>query len=275
MLTNADLPSPESLKITCKRVRRALVKMIYDSKSSHIGTGLSMVEALAILYFRILNIDPKNPKDPKRDKFILSKAHGSAALYATLAERGFFGPDMLAKYYVDGGCLPGHLDRLSAPGIESSGGSLGHGLGLGIGMAIANRYDKNPGRIYVMLGDGECNEGSVWEAFMLAPQLKLNNLTALIDFNFIQSLGRTNDILDQSNLAERLRCFGWEAENIDGHDLAALSARFEQAPPADRPRAFVMQTVKGKGISFMEDKLLWHYRSPNPEEYKLALEELQ
>src|SRR3990167_8071110 len=248
MLTNLDLPSAESLKAVCKRVRRSMVKMIYDSKSSHIGTGLSMVEALVTLYFRILKIDPKAPADPKRDKFILSKAHGSDALYATLAERGYFGHELLAKFYVDGGCLPGHLDRLSAPGIETSGGSLGHGLGLGIGMAIANRYDGNPGRVFVLLGDGECNEGSIWEGFMLAPQLKLENLTVLVDFNFIQSLGRTNEILDQSKKSKRLPAFGWESANVDGHDISALSHALE-AKPNGRPRAFVMQTVKGKGIS--------------------------
>ena len=163
---------------------------------------------------------------------------------------------------------------LSAPGIESSGGSLGHGLGLGIGMAVANLYDGNPGRIFVLLGDGECNEGSVWEAFMLAPQLKLSNLTVLIDFNQIQSLGRTNEILDQRNLSERLRAFGWDSCDVDGHDLPTLCSALERNP-SQKPRAFVMQTVKGKGVSFMEDKLLWHYRSPSDEELALALKELE
>jgi transketolase len=250
-----------------------MLRMAHVTKSSHIGTGLSMVEALVALYFRILNVDPANPSNPNRDKFVLSKAHGSMALYAVLAERGFFGRELLDRFYVDGGTLPAHLDRLSAPGIETSGGSLGHGLGLGIGMATANLYDSNPGRIYVLLGDGECNEGSVWEAFMLAPQLKLANLTALIDFNFIQSLGRTNEIIDQSNLSERLRAFGWDATDLDGHDLGALIQALSQGP-GNKPRALVMSTVKGKGVSFMEDKLLWHYRSPNEEELRLALEEL-
>ncbi len=262
----------DDLNAVCKRVRRSLVETVYRAKSSHIGTGLSMVEALVVLYFEVLKVDPQKPADPNRDKFILSKAHGSAALYATLAERGFFDSKLLKEYCADGGRLPGHLDRLSVPGIETSGGSLGHGLGVGLGMALANKIDNNPGRIFVLLGDGECNEGSVWEAFMLAPQLKLRNLIVLIDFNFIQSLGRTNEIIDQSNLKERLQSFGWESENVDGHNIGALSEAI--LAPQKRPRALVMQTIKGKGISFMEDKLLWHYRSPNEDEFRRAMEEL-
>lgn len=265
--------SPESLAEFAKRARKQLLKMIFDTKSSHIGCGLSMIEALVELYFRELRIDPKDPNHPERDRFILSKAHGSAALYAVMAERGFFAQEFLKNYYVDGGCLPGHLDRFSAPGIETSGGSLGHGLGLGIGMAYANQIDGNPGRVYVLLGDGECNEGSIWEGAMLAPKLRLQNLTVLVDFNKIQSLGRTNEILDQSNLSERFRVFGWQAEDLDGHDFMALRRAFAQNSDG-RPRALVLSTVKGKGISFMEDKLLWHYRSPNEAEFAQAMQEL-
>lgn len=162
----------QDLPLIARRIRRALVEMIAHSKSSHVGSGLSMIEILTYLYFKHLRIDPKNPNWPERDNFVLSKAHGSAALYATLAQRGFFPLDDLMKYYVDGGVLPGHLDRQAAPGVETSGGSLGHGLGLGIGMALAAQMDGLANRTVVLMGDGECNEGSVWEGIMLAPNLK-------------------------------------------------------------------------------------------------------
>ncbi len=254
-------------------IRRLLVNMIAHSKSSHIGTGLSMVDILTTLYFKTLNIDLLNPTAIDRDFFILSKAHGSAALYATLASRGFFPVDDLSQYYVDGGKLPGHLDRLAAPGVETSGGSLGHGLGLAIGVAMASKMDNQTNRVITLLGDGECNEGSVWEGVMLAPNLKLDNLTMIIDFNFIQSLGNTNDIIDQSNLCERLQAFGWDAVEIDGHDFSQIERALNRKSSA--PQAIVAKTVKGKGISFMEGKLLWHYRSPNPDELEKALEELK
>jgi len=264
----------EELTQRAKTIRRHVVDMVTRSKSSHVGTCLSMVDALTVLYFRILRIDPARPEDPDRDRFVLSKAHGSAALYATLAERGFFSTEVLTRYYVDGGTLPGHLDREAAPGVETSGGSLGHGLSIGVGMALAQQMDSRPGRVFVLVGDGECNEGSIWEAAMLAPQLKLTNLTTLVDYNQIQSLGRTNDIINQRNLSERWRSFGWDARDVDGHNLAALEDVLS-APPTDRPRALILHTVKGKGVSFMEDKLLWHYRSPNEAEYAQAMKELQ
>lgn len=265
--------SLEELEDRCKSVRRSLLEMIYRSKSSHIGTGLSMIEALIALYFRVLRVDSSKPLMPERDKFVLSKAHGSAALYATLAERGFFEKDLLKGYYVDGGTLPGHLDRCAVPGVETSGGSLGHGLSLGLGLALADKIDQRDSRTFVLLGDGECNEGSVWEAIMLAPHLRLNNLCAVIDFNGIQSLGFTNEIINQANLADRLSSFGWDVESIDGHDLKQVVESLDRQ--SDRPRALVLNTVKGKGISFMENKLLWHYRSPSEDEFKTALEELR
>ncbi len=247
--------------------------MMHYSKSSHIGSCLSIVDILYTLYFKVLQIDPKDAKKKDRDKFILSKAHASAALYSTLAERGFFSKDYLERYYIDAGILPGHLDMEAVPGVESSGGSLGHGLPIGLGMAIANMKDKNPGKVFVLLGDGECNEGSVWEAIMLASTLKIPNLTAIVDFNKLQGFGFTRDIIDQTNLAERFKAFGWDVFETDGHNPEALEKAFKK--PQNGPKAVIASTIKGKGISFMENKLEWHYKSPNDEQFAQALKELE
>ena len=246
--------------------------MVHYSHSSHVGSCLSIADILYILYFKVLKVDPYNPQKHDRDKFILSKGHGSAALYATLAERGFFPKEYLDKFYIDGGLLPGHVDMTVVAGLETSAGSLGHGLSIGVGMAIANRQMNNPGGIYVLLGDGECNEGSVWEAIMLASHLKLSNLTAIVDFNHLQGFGRTNEIINQENLAERWRAFGWEVYEVDGHDIYELELAFNK--PHNRPKVLIAHTIKGKGVSFMEDLLEWHYKSPNDEQYALALGEL-
>jgi transketolase len=255
-----------------KNIKKSILHMTHYSKSSHVGSCLSIVEILYTLYFRILRVDPCNPGLNERDIFILSKGHGSAALYATLAERGFFPLEYLDRYYVDGGLLPGHLDREAVPGIEVSSGSLGHGLSIGIGMAIANRTVHNPGRVFVLLGDGECNEGSVWEAVMLAATLKLDNLTAIVDFNKLQSFGRCNEVIDQNNLAARWSAFGWDAHDVDGHNVAVLERLL--SAPQHGPKAIIAHTVKGKSVSFMEDRLEWHYKSPNDEQYDQALKEL-
>lgn len=243
------------------------------SHSSHIGSCLSIADILYVLYFKVLNVDPEHPQKPDRDKFILSKGHGSAALYATLAERGFFTKDYLNRFHIDDGVLPGHLDREAVPGVEASAGSLGHGLSIGIGMAVANRQTRNPGKVVVLLGDGECNEGSVWEGVMLAATLKLTNLTAIIDYNKLQSFGRTNEVINQENMAERWKVFGWEAYEVNGHDLRELEEVL-RAPQA-APKAVIAHTVKGKGVSFMEDRLEWHYKSPTREQYEQACRELE
>jgi transketolase len=208
-----------------------------------------------------------------RDKFILSKAHGSAALYATLAEKGFFSKDKLDQFYIDGGILPGHLDREAVPGVEASAGSLGHGLSIGIGMAVANLQGKIPGKVYVVIGDGESNEGSVWEAAMLASTLRLHNLTVIVDYNKLQSFGRTNVVIEQSNMAERWKAFGWETYEVDGHDVNELEQTFHLSQSG--PKAIIAHTVKGKGVSFMEDRLEWHYKSPDAEQYAQAVDELR
>ncbi|WP_408967372.1 transketolase [Oryzomonas sp.] len=247
--------------------------MAHYSKASHVGSCLSIAEILYTLYFRILRVDPGNPNLANRDIFILSKGHGSAALYATLAERGFYPKAYLDKYYIDGGLLPGHLDKEAVPGVEVSSGSLGHGLSIGIGMAIARRTALDSGRVFVLLGDGECNEGSVWEAAMLAGTLKLENLTAIVDFNKLQSFGKTNEVIDQRNMAARWAAFGWDAHDVEGHDVAALEQVF--SAPQQGPKMIVAHTVKGKSVSFMEDRLEWHYKSPNDEQYVQAIKELE
>jgi transketolase len=254
-------------------IKKSILHMTHYSCSSHVGSCLSIADILYTLYFRVLQVDPREPLKSDRDRFILSKGHGSAALYATLAEKGFFPRENLDRFYVNGGMLPGHLDMLAVPGVEASAGSLGHGLSIGVGMAIANRQARNSGRVFVLLGDGECNEGSVWEAVMLAGSLQLSNLTAIVDYNKLQSFGRTNEVINQENMAERWRAFGWEPHEVDGHDLDALERAF--GARQDGPKAVIAHTVKGKGVSFMEDRLEWHYKSPNDEQYARAIKELE
>lgn len=253
-------------------IRKSILHMVHYSKSSHVGTCLSTVEILYILYFKIMNIVADEPNKNDRDKFILSKGHGSAALYATLAEKGFFSKIYLEKFYIDGGILPGHVDMTAAPGLESSAGSLGHGLSIGVGMAIANKQTTNPGRIYILMGDGECNEGSIWEAVMLASHLKLSNITAIVDCNRLQGFGKTGEVINQENMAERWRAFGWETYELDGHDITQLEEVFSKSQTG--PKVIIAHTVKGKGVSFMENRLEWHYKSPNDEQYEAAIREL-
>jgi len=261
--------SIEELKIVAKKIRKHVLKMTLYSKSSHIGSALSIVEILTVLYFVVMKIDLNDLKNS--DKFVLSKAHASAALYSILAEKDFFPKSYLEKYYVDDGILPGHLDRFSVPGIEFSAGSLGHGFSAALGMAIGKKHSEYS-NIYTLIGDGETNEGSIWEGAMLASHLSLNNFTAILDYNKIQSFGRTNDVINQEPLAERWRVFGWEVIEVDGHNFEELLEAFNVN--TSKPKIIIAHTVKGKGISFMEDKLEWHYKSPNQDEYDLAIKEL-
>lgn len=255
-----------------KKIRRKILKMIFESQSSHIGAALSIVDILVVLYFKIMNFSPENYNDPSRDKLVLSKAHGSAALYAALSEKGIIPTSYLERYYVDDGLLPGHLDATSASGIEFSAGSLGHGFPAAIGMAIANRQSSNEGKIFVIIGDGECNEGSVWEGIMFASHHKLDNLTVVVDYNKIQSFGMTNEVINQESMVDRWKSFGWDVFEVDGHNFASLTDAFLK--PCSRPKVIIAHTVKGKGISFMENKLEWHYKSPNQEQFDLAISEL-
>jgi transketolase len=248
--------------------------MAHASKASHTGSALSIVDMLTVLYFSVLRVDPDQPSCPDRDRFILSKGHASAALYATLAERGFFSNSLLKTFYQDGGALPGHVDFTAVPGIEASAGSLGHGLSLGAGMALAMRTDQINARVFVLMGDGELNEGSAWEALMFVPHHKLTRLTVIVDCNNYQGYGSTAEVLNMDPLSQKLNTFGWDVNEVDGHDLVALDNALKKEP-GSRPLAVLAKTVKGKGVSYMEDEFVWHYRSPNDDQLSLALEELK
>ncbi|MCK5617504.1 transketolase [Candidatus Pacearchaeota archaeon] len=258
-----------------REIRRRILEISYRTRSSHIGSSMSTIEILVALYFRVLNVDPANPKDPDRDRFILSKGHASLALYSILAKKGFISEKCLSGFAVNGGTLEHHPNKDLSKGIETSTGSLGHGLPTGVGMALAAKHDERNHKIYALLSDGELNEGSTWEAIMFASHHKLDNLVAVIDYNKLQALGYTNDIINLEPLSQRWTSFGWAVKEIDGHDFQQLFEAFESLPfTENQPSVIIAHTIKGKGISFMENKLLWHYRVPSNEDYEKGLKEL-
>jgi len=260
----------------CSGLRLRVLDMINRAGSSHIGTAFSMIELLVVLYWQALRVDPGQPDWPDRDRFVLSKGHGCAALYAVLAERGFFPDQWLDSYYQNGARLAGHATHSGVPGIELSTGSLGHGLSVATGMALAAQRDGRPWRSFVLLSDGECDEGSTWEPMLFAPHHRLDNLIAIVDYNKIQSLGKVTEVIDLEPFADKWRACGWAVREIDGHDLLAVSDALAAVPfRPGRPSCVVAHTVKGKGVSFMENELLWHYRSPQGDEYAAARKELQ
>jgi transketolase len=266
----------ESSTELARRVRRDVVRMVHRAHASHAGTCLSIADILAVLYEGVLRVDPTDPGDPERDRFVLSKGHGGAALYAVLAERGFLPHAWLDEYCADGARLAGHATHHGVPGVEVSTGSLGHGLPLACGMALSAKRTGRGYRTVALLSDGECDEGSTWEAVLFAPQHRLDNLVAIVDYNGIQSFGAVADVLDLAPLAEKWRAFRWSVREVDGHDHAALAATFAAVPfEAGRPSAVIARTVKGKGVSFMENQLAWHYRSPSDAELAVALAELE
>lgn len=270
------LSEVDQFRTLAHRIRYHTLLMIHRARSSHIGTSFSMAELLAVLYGKILRIDPAYPDWPDRDRFILSKGHGCAALYAVLAERGFFPLKWLDTFYQNGSRLPGHATHTYLPGVEVSTGSLGHGLSIACGMALAAKRDGKSYRVFALLSDGECDEGSTWEAVLFASHHRLDNLIAIVDYNKIQSVGRVEEVINLEPFAEKWRSFGWAVREIDGHDIPEIEDALTQVPfETGRPSCVIAHTVKGKGVSFMEDKLLWHYRSPQGEEYDAALAELE
>ena len=261
---------------TARQVRAHVLRMTHAGRSSHVGSALSCADILAVLYAGVLEADPRRPDRPDRDRFLMSKGHAGAALYAVLAERGFFDPVLLTQHYRNGSFLSGHVSHVGIPGVEFSTGSLGHGLPVGAGLAWRARHTGQAWRTYVLLGDGECDEGSVWEAAMFAAHHRLSNLVAIVDYNKLQSLAGTEQTLGLEPFADKWRAFGWTVSEVDGHDHGQL-ARALTVPrggPPDRPLCVLAHTVKGKGVSFMENQVLWHYRPPTDEEPASALAEV-
>ncbi len=258
-----------------RRIRRHAIEMTHLGKSSHVGSVLSMADIIAVLYGSVMNIDPSNARWTGRDRFILSKGHAGAGVYAALAECGFFPLSKLRTHYQDGSDLSGHVSHKGIPGVEFSTGSLGHGLPVAVGMAKAAHLDFASHRIYCVLSDGECDEGSNWEAALFASHHQLSALTAVIDYNKIQSLGLVAETLALEPFADKWRSFGWEVREVDGHDHESLKKAFAPRETTEhRPLCVLAHTTKGKGVSFMENSVLWHYRTPQGEEYAAACHEL-
>ena len=263
------------LQKEAQKVRYQLVQMSHIGKAPHLASSLSCVDLVLAAYFAFLRIDPKQPHHPSRDRFILSKGHAITTLYAVLARKGFFDPALLATFNRDGTSLPEHPSPHCVPGVEMATGSLGHGLSVGIGQALAGRILGRDYRTMALLSDGECNEGSVWEAAMFAAAKRLDSLIAIVDFNKWQATGRSEEIMQLSPLADKWKAFGWHTLEINGNDFEQiLSAFAEIAKVPGKPTAIIAHTVKGKGISFMEDDNNWHYRIPTNEEVQLAKAEL-
>jgi transketolase len=244
--------------------------------SAHVGAALSMADIVAVLYGAVLRVDPARPDWPGRDRFILSKGHAGAAVYAALAERGFFPLEKLATHYQNGSDLSGHVSHKGVPGVELSTGSLGHGLSVGAGMAYGAQLDGCTNRVVVLLSDGECDEGSNWEAILFASHHRLERLIAIVDYNGIQSLARVAETLELEPFADKWEAFGWGVREVDGHDHEGLRQALTAPPPRPgRPTVVIARTIKGKGVSFMENTVLWHYRTARDEEFERALAELE
>lgn len=256
-----------------KKLRLRVLDMKNKVRGPHIGSCFSVLDILVALYHDVMRLEPKTPGWPDRDRLILSKGHAAAALYAVLMEKGFITQDQLDGFHTCGGCLEEHPSRCLEMGIDVSTGSLGHGLSVGAGISLAGKVDNADYKTFVILSDGELNEGSVWEAVMFASHHNLNNLVAIIDHNKIQALGDTKDIIDLSPIEEKFAAFGWNALLIDGHDYEQLTSAL-RSTHATKPTVVVCNTVKGKGVSFMENELLWHYRPPMDQEYLAAQKEL-
>lgn len=268
-------PLAELTRAKARQIRRLALGMVFRAKQGHPGGDMSVADILAALYFGVLRVDPAHPNDPKRDRFILSKGHCTGALYATLAERGFFPVEMLETYMEPLSMLNGHPNRNYTPGVETNTGPLGHGVPVAVGAAIAGQIDRADYRVFVVVGDGELQEGSNWEAALTASHRKLTNLTLIVDRNGLQQGARTEDTAALEPLAEKWRAFGWEVVEVDGHDHDALLSIFT-APSNGRtkPLCVLARTHKGQGVSFMRDQVSWHHGVLNQSQYELAMKEL-
>jgi transketolase len=271
-MTEHDL---SELNTIARKLRHHVITMISQAGSGHPGGSLSAADIITALYFKVMKHDPQKPKWADRDRFILSKGHAAPVLYAALAECGYFPLEWLSTLRKTGTCLQGHTDSLLTPGVDVSAGSLGQGLSVGIGISIAAKMDRKDYHTYVLLGDGECNEGQIWEAAMFAPNRKLNNLTVIVDFNRLQLDGFTKDIMNLEPFADKWRSFNWDVIEIDGHDISQIiSALGEAKVSSQKPVAIIAHTVKGKGVSFMENNVDYHGKALNKSETEIALKEL-
>jgi transketolase len=259
----------ENLGKKAKAIRRTIIEMANRSKSPHVGSSLSCTDILTALYFDVMRLDPWE----SRDIFILSKAHAAMALYSTLAQKGIMTPRLIEGYYQNGGTLPAHLDRTPELGIEVSAGSLGHGFNMGIGLAYGFKRKKENRRVYALIGDGESQEGSIWEGALFAPAIGVGNFTAIMDHNNLQGYGRPTELCAFAPMRAKWEAFGWHAVEVDGHDFDALKCAFEE-DSRGKPKIIIAKTVKGKGVSFMEDQLIWHYYIVTDDHKKRCFEEL-
>lgn len=259
-----------------RRIRMHVLRMTSTGGSSHVGSAFSIAEVMAALYGDVMRVDPTQPRWEQRDRFILSKGHAGAAVYAALAERGFFGTDQLIRHYQNGSIFSGHVSSKGVPGVELSTGSLGHGLGVAVGMAYALRQRDSDSQVFTLLSDGECDEGSNWEAILFAGHHRLGRAVAIVDYNKIQSLKPTEETLGLEPFADKWRAFRWEVREVDGHDTDALVRALKPRRAATAPPLCVIaHTTKGKGVSFMENSVLWHYRTARGAEFDAALAELE
>ena len=261
---------------TANEIRKGIVTSVHSAKAGHPGGSLSAAEIFTYLYFEELNVDPEDPKKPDRDRFVLSKGHTAPGLYAALAERGFFPKEDLVTLRHTGSYLQGHPDMKCIPGVDMSSGSLGQGISAAVGMAIAAKLSGDDYRVYTLLGDGEIQEGQVWEAAMLAAHRKLDNLVVIVDNNNLQIDGRIDEVNSQYPIDKKFEAFNFRVINIDGNDFEQIEAAFKEARTVkERPTAIIAKTVKGKGVSFMENEASWHGKAPNDEQFKVAMEDLE
>lgn len=256
-------------------IRKHSIEMTNRSNGSHIACVLSVADIIAVLYAKVMKYDVSNPKNEERDRIILSKGHAGAAIYSALAEVGFIDKDELKTHYSNGSRLSGHVSHKGIPGVEFSTGSLGHGLAVGTGFAMAAKVDGKSHRVFVVLGDGECNEGAVWESVLFSNHFRLNNLIAIIDYNKMQALDYCDKTIQLSPFADKWKAFGWQVIEVDGHNHDELENAINEAGRVGKPTVIIAHTIKGKGISFMENNIVWHYRPPMGDDYNAALKELE
>lgn len=272
---NITLESIENLRKKSKEIRRDIIEEVYNASSGHPGGSLSVTDILTVLYFNQMNINPDKPNDENRDRLILSKGHCCPALYATLANRGYFDKELLKSFRKIDGLLQGHPDMKKIPGVDMSSGSLGQGLSAANGMALASKLDKKGFRVYCIVGDGEIEEGQIWEAAMTSSHYKLDNLCVIVDNNNLQIDGQVKDVMNVYPIDEKFKSFGFETINIDGNNIEEIIEALQKAKiTKGKPTAIIAKTIKGKGVSFMEDNVSWHGKAPSEEEYNKAILEL-